>query len=170
MPLEHYPRNIIRNATVYMGAGENASKIGQAKTMQTPNIAIEFEDAKNAGMNMPAPQAMGFTVEDADIAMTALDPDAISMLGQPDQEYLFVAQMRSDNGATQRALYYVRGMLSEIDFDGWEAGKLHEHSYVIKPKYGKFTIDNRELVEWDYFDLTIDGRKVFQSLAALREV
>ena len=170
MALTQLPRSIIRNATVYMGDGENNSKIGQANEMQTPNIKISFETTKNAGMNAEAPLAMGFEVEDSEITMTALDMDAMVLLGRPDQEFLFVGDMRSEDGSKERALYYVRGMLSEMDFDGWQAGKLHSHGYTVKPVYGKLTMDNREVLEWDFFDLTVDGRKVFDSLRVLKQV
>ncbi|RAI01093.1 hypothetical protein DLJ53_17915 [Acuticoccus sediminis] len=172
MARSNLPRSIIKNATVYVGTDENNSMIGQASEMQTPNITLEFNDIRNAGMNKERPSLHGFSVEDAEITMTGLSAHNISFLGRPDQEFLFIGDMRGEDGSKQRARYYVRGMMSEIDFDSWGPGKDHSHGYTIKPTYGKLTIEGDETVrlEWDDFELTVDGTKIFDSMSVLTQV
>ncbi len=164
MAAKELPRFILRNCNAYI---DRESQIGQASEIQTPNFKAIFEEVRNAGMVKARPVLMGFEVEDADIKLTSLDFDVLSIFGLApgvEKEFLFTGQLVSEDEEITNASYYVRGKLAEVDLGGWKPGELTEFGHIVKPLYGKLEIGDRNVLEWDDFDVKVSNKSMFPGL------
>lgn len=164
------PRYVMRNCNAYMNREDF---IGQVSEIQTPNITLSYEGMRNAGMAKEEPVLMGFEVEDADVKMTGLDPAVLPLLGSAigtTTEFMFVADLRSQDGTMASLAYYVRGHLSEIDFDNWTPGEKASHGFMIKPVSGRITHGPTEVLRWNSFELWRGGVKLFDARPQLMAV
>lgn len=151
------PRHILRNCNIFI---DRIHKLGQASEIMTPKLTVQTEDVRNAGMIKSRPIKMGVEVEDAEVKMTAIDPDTLRIFCGPigvEKEFMAVGALVDEDGTKSQAIYYFRGFLSGFDLDNWQPGQLASHGYPIKAVYGKLEVGGRELIEWDDYEVTTDS-------------
>lgn len=151
------PAYILRNAAMWLNEDV---KVGQVSEMTVPPFKVKTEGLRNAGMAMEREVPLGYERENAKFKMTAIDPETIAAInGKPGQEgtLMITGALVDEDGTTNNATVYMRGILTGMDPGAWKPGDMAEVDYTFAWHFLKFEIGGRVVIEADDFDVTIGG-------------
>ena len=151
------PAYILRNCVLWVN---NDVKAGQMSEVGIPAFKVKTESVRNAGMVRERQLAMGYETEDVKFKLTGFDPDTIvEVTGKPgsDKPFMVTGALVDEDGVTNNATLYLRGFMKSFAGGTWKPGDKAEAEFEFVWNYFKFQIGQRDLIEADDFDVSIDG-------------
>lgn len=152
------PAFILRNCAFW--ANEDL-KVGQVPELVIPIPKVVTDEAQNAGMIKKRHMSMGsYELGELTFNMVGMDPAAYGLLsGKPGSEnpYMATGALADEDGTTNNATFYCRGIMSEVNPGTWKPGERNDSEFTILPNYARLEIAGAEIFQIDDFDYSLNG-------------
>lgn len=128
---------ILKNFNVYV---DGRGYAGKAQSIQLPELTIQTESHRAAGMDAPISLDMGMEEMESQITFASFDKELLKRFGlaEGNQTQLTAkGALRDIDGAVTPLTVAMRGTVSNLPLGTWEAGSKAELQLTMKLRYFK---------------------------------
>lgn len=153
---------ILKDFNIFVNGSSFA---GRAKTCKPPEIKVETESERYAGMDGKVKHDMGLEDMDCSLKMAELTPELAKLVGLLDEVPITIYGYAetSPGGSTAEVVLTMRGRVFTQEVGELESGKKTEITYNISATAYKETIDRVVTKDIDF----LSGRRVIGGVDVL---
>jgi uncharacterized protein len=141
---------ILKNMNLF---ADGIGTAGFIEEMTTPTLALQMEEHRAGGMDLPAEVDMGMDKLEASFQLSDPNETVIKCLGRPGVLYIARSAHQRDGEDAQPAIVNMTGTLKSYDPGSFTVGQKANHTFTITLLYYKLAINGVDLVEIDVMNM-----------------
>lgn len=141
---------IIKNMNLFV---DGVGMAGFIETLTTPTLALQMEEHRAGGMDIPVELDMGMDKLECSFELSEPNETAIRCLGFPGKLFIARSAIQRDGEAALPYIVNMTGTLKSMDPGGWQVGQKNNHTFSIALTYYKLSVAGAEIVEIDAINM-----------------
>ncbi len=137
--------NILMNWALWV---DGVRVVGTGEKCELPAIKRKGEEYQGGGMIAPVDVFFGYEKLEAKFSQSAMDASIMVLPGLSagiEKPFTFRGSLSTTTGGRIGVRGRMLGVISEVEFDGWEMGKKHENNYSISVRRYTLTQGDTEV-------------------------
>ncbi|WP_412057376.1 phage major tail tube protein [Bartonella sp. DGB2] len=141
---------LLKHFNLYL---DGRSYLGRVDSVTLPNLTVQVESHRAAGMNGPVEIELGLDVMTMQMVISDYDPKLLTLFSTPNTPLILRGSVQAQGSKEEPVVISVRGLQKGLNFGQWQGGQKTTQTIDYTLSYFRYEQDNVEYAEIDIVNM-----------------